>query len=463
MSSPCNDDLWIETSGITRIFVDELFGQFRYDLDTKRNCDRVGSPRLMLLYGDNGAGKTTIIKTLFHLLAHIDKAGHKAKLKDIRFKVFQVDLVNSISVIASRKDYRHAGYQLSVVRNGSLIAQADYFMEDERDALPPPDESNPRDVFQYQMAQMQRREEREENHKQVIKALESLDIRMLWVTDRRKTRTTMRDLHRSPGAVLSRRQGHLFDDPDEEENDGPAFSLSGAVRQIGSWATRRALSGKDQGDEDVNEVYANIIEKLADAREPMAPPLPNTTLLIDALAELEGRSARYARFGLTKPLRMQKTIATIKQMDDSTKLTAIEVLEPYINSLRAKFDALEPIMTQLSQFATTLNSFYQTKKVSLNVSRGLRITSSNQETLSPTMLSSGEGQLLYILASTLMAQERASLFIVDEPEISLNAIWQRKLLGSLLDITQGAKIQFLMATHSIELLTQYSEFVLDLK
>jgi ABC-type glutathione transport system ATPase component len=79
------------------------------------------------------------------------------------------------------------------------------------------------------------------------------------------------------------------------------------------------------------------------------------------------------------------------------------------------------------------------------------------------MLSSGEGQLLFLLASTIVARERSSLFMIDEPELSLNVAWQRQLVKSLLELTRDSSVQFVLATHSIELLTRYSEFVLDLE
>jgi ABC-type glutathione transport system ATPase component len=148
-------------------------------------------------------------------------------------------------------------------------------------------------------------------------------------------------------------------------------------------------------------------------------------------------------------------------MKPTAQVTALDILKPYAEGLRARFDALEPIMIQLEQFTSVLESFYTTKRVNLNVRQGLRIIA-NRQVISPEMLSSGEGQLLYILASTLMAKEQATLFIIDEPEISLNVRWQRQLLRSILDITAETNIQFLMATHSIELLAMYGDFVLEL-
>lgn len=53
--------------------------------------------------------------------------------------------------------------------------------------------------------------------------------------------------------------------------------------------------------------------------------------------------------------------------------------------------------------------------------------------------------------------------MIDEPEISLNIKWQRQLIQSLLDITDGATIQFIFASHSIELLSQHKDRVIKVE
>ena len=78
------------------------------------------------------------------------------------------------------------------------------------------------------------------------------------------------------------------------------------------------------------------------------------------------------------------------------------------------------------------------------------------------MLSSGEKQLLLLFCNIITAREQASIFIIDEPELSLNVVWQRKLVNALLAFSEGSSIQLILASHSIELLTQYDQNVCDL-
>jgi predicted ATPase len=61
-----------------------------------------------------------------------------------------------------------------------------------------------------------------------------------------------------------------------------------------------------------------------------------------------------------------------------------------------------------------------------------------------------------------VAKQRPSVFIIDEPELSLNVKWQRMLVSSLLAAAKDAQMQFVLATHSIELLARYNAYVVEL-
>jgi predicted ATP-binding protein involved in virulence len=57
---------------------------------------------------------------------------------------------------------------------------------------------------------------------------------------------------------------------------------------------------------------------------------------------------------------------------------------------------------------------------------------------------------------------RTAIFIIDEPELSLNVKWQRRIVQSLLDCAEGASVQFIMASHSMEVLAAHRKHVVQL-
>ena len=138
------------------------------------------------------------------------------------------------------------------------------------------------------------------------------------------------------------------------------------------------------------------------------------------------------------------------------------VIKPYVDGIKARLDALEKIQKSIATFVRSVNSFYSNKEVKFHLAKGLTIQTPDGETLNPTLLSSGEKQLLLLFCNILTAQDQQSIFIIDEPELSLNVKWQRQLIQALLDCTRGGRMQFILATHSIELLALHQHNVLRL-
>ena len=109
-----------------------------------------------------------------------------------------------------------------------------------------------------------------------------------------------------------------------------------------------------------------------------------------------------------------------------------------------------------------LESFFSRKSIGLDVRNKMSILSNDHKELRPSMLSSGEKQLVLLLCNAITARNDGTIFIIDEPEISLNVKWQRRLIQALLTCLDGVESQLVMATHSIEILSQYKEFVVPL-
>ena len=68
------------------------------------------------------------------------------------------------------------------------------------------------------------------------------------------------------------------------------------------------------------------------------------------------------------------------------------------------------------------------------------------EQLSPYQLSSGEKQMLVILLTVLVEDNRHSVLLMDEPEVSLHIEWQQKLIEMITDLNPN--VQIILTTHS---------------
>ncbi|EIC2299293.1 AAA family ATPase [Vibrio cholerae] len=72
-------------------------------------------------------------------------------------------------------------------------------------------------------------------------------------------------------------------------------------------------------------------------------------------------------------------------------------------------------------------------------------------------LSSGEQQLIAILGRLCTANELASTFITDEPELSLHLDWQRKILPTIKELSPDTQI--IVATHSPAIISDDANMV----
>ena len=68
------------------------------------------------------------------------------------------------------------------------------------------------------------------------------------------------------------------------------------------------------------------------------------------------------------------------------------------------------------------------------------------EKISPYILSSGEKQLLVIMLTALVQENRPAVLFMDEPEISLHIEWQQKLISLIR--TLNPNVQIILCTHS---------------
>ncbi|WP_336668968.1 ATP-binding protein [Enterobacter asburiae] len=70
----------------------------------------------------------------------------------------------------------------------------------------------------------------------------------------------------------------------------------------------------------------------------------------------------------------------------------------------------------------------------------------NQVVLPLSKLSSGERQLIYILATAANTCGKKTLFLMDEPEVSLHLSWQEKIVDAIMNINPN--MQIVAVTHS---------------
>jgi ABC-type sulfate/molybdate transport systems ATPase subunit len=142
-------------------------------------------------------------------------------------------------------------------------------------------------------------------------------------------------------------------------------------------------------------------------------------------------------------------------MPPSRFYIAEQVLEPFLRGNEARLEALKPLYIALTSAVNSVNDLFLNKHIKLHLAEGLYIWTLDGDPLRPDQLSSGEQELLILFCEVISALRPDTILFVDEPELSLNVSWQRNLMSALLRCASGSDVQFVIATHSIEMLARY--------
>ncbi|MBJ8433647.1 AAA family ATPase [Acinetobacter pittii] len=149
------------------------------------------------------------------------------------------------------------------------------------------------------------------------------------------------------------------------------------------------------------------------------------------------------------------------------------VLSSYLDDIIQRIDTCAELAERINLFKESVNSLLQFKNIDIHPAFGLivekkkdkdrvqdekeivdkkKIKSFNNGDFSINLLSSGEKHLIILLGDLIFNTKYGSVVLIDEPEISLHAAWQKKLLGLIEKISQINNFNVLIATHSFTLI-----------
>jgi predicted ATP-binding protein involved in virulence len=139
------------------------------------------------------------------------------------------------------------------------------------------------------------------------------------------------------------------------------------------------------------------------------------------------------------------------------------VLSVYIDDVKQKLEVFRDLRERIELFLELLNRRFLFKQVRIDKSQGLVFQTESGQELPPTALSTGEQHEVVILYQLLFLTLPDSLVLIDEPEISLHVAWQKPFLKDLSRIAELSKVDFLIATHSPQIISNRWDLTVELK
>lgn len=453
---------------ISTIRVSSLFGLYTYSIPTDGELSNAA-----ILYGDNGVGKSTLLRLVFHLLSAGNNRGHRTALYKTEFRELEVILSSGVTLKASTLgNQTEKSLALEIILQDKKLAIWEYrpriegrYSEDET-VFVELDEKG-RHVIRTISTRRQDRELKgvPRGEKAYLDALKK-HVPALFIlnADRRLDSDSVAD----PSDEVELRRTMQFGEPkriNELVARSREIALSQALSSAARWISRKAVQGTNLGSMNVHSVYGDVLKHLVGrgnrSTEENSSPVSIPELL-DQLHAIDSKSKEHARYELATHLPTNDFKKALGGRATTKTALAAELINPYVKSVERRLAAVEPIYQLIDRFVMIVNGLLTDKRIDFKLSQGFTIQNRLQAPLSPAQLSSGEQQLLLLFCYVLTARDTPTIFMIDEPEISLNIKWQRQLVQSLLDITEGASIQFVFASHSMELLAQHRSRVVKL-
>ena len=415
---------------IESIKVEKLFGLYDYVLcKTQKDSDN-----LIILYGDNGTGKSTILRMIYCLFSTQKTAGHKSQLANIAFKRIEIKLFNDDTVIAERNnvnDQLVGSYNLLYIRDGETVASCSMKSKiDENGEYSIP-------VFDNDIEDVK-----------ISKYLSMFqNLKILYIRDNRKEINAANDDSYNARSV---NKYFLRDRSNERKEE-----IEKEIELLQEWIINKALTATKKGEEGTSDIYTKILMQFSpnNKNKQFIPSLGEIKEKIRSIAE---KTESYVSMGFISKPDYQSVLSIIDKVQQKDIESVCNILSPYIEMQENKLSALDDLVETISHFNNSLNNYLYRKTISYSVSKGFEIKPLGmKETIDLKNLSSGEKQLIILFSMVIRKSEECPIIIIDEPEISLNIKWQRMLMDTLQYFVKNSNTQFIIATHSFELLSSH--------
>lgn len=431
----------MDTRKIDKISAKGIIGLYDYDINFTD-----GNPELKAIYSENGCGKTNLLR-----LIHCVTSGSSVELQ----KIFSIPF-NELEIKAS-------GKRISFTR--STNKSIDLNIYNESDEVVFFKELNPGDL--KNMSDPELGDEIQDKYRDISLNVCNHTGNSVYLGTNRLNDV---DLQANRIARIRWRMGRRNESG--EEYDPVDLVIDSVLDELSNSLIRNAqrVTITSRGRLGVySQIVKNVfndnnnsdgVNSSTEAKNSILEKIKEIDNLEYKNLVSEYELINFAEYNSIKNMVSNPPRANAKQF-----LNLYPILMPYFGSLAEKIQDVSPAARLIGSFIESINTMFRDKEIKYSMQRGFRVRSNiaseegkNEIYVDPSMLSSGEKHIIFLLAKVIISATRGdSLLIIDEPEISLGIQWQRLFVKYVQECAYESNLQIVMATHSPLILEDYND------
>ncbi len=188
---------------------------------------------------------------------------------------------------------------------------------------------------------------------------------------------------------------------------------------------------------------------------------------ISKLEKIKNEKTIYANMYKSVHYRRSKVLEQIeKNIDniDNVSSEIVKFIDLYLDNITKKNNFIMSYIAPFKTFEKIINELFKGKRVFIKLDASVKdifsIISESNDRIDIKHLSSGEKNIILIFFHFLFQMQNNTLFMIDEPELSLHIDWQEHIVKYFTEYSNNNQI--LVVTHSPDIIQGYREYIINL-
>lgn len=406
-----------------------------------------------VIYGDNGCGKSTLLRLINAILEQQDSVLLNEKVEEINIRYTndaneeqEVSIVKreqEVPVIKEDEDDSEQrfitvyGYDWTELKQSELVSMTSILFGVNRGIA---NNFNISADYLYSYISRTRYIDNFRSREEAQAFCDSLS-RNINLNQRRRKGVNIRNRYDFSSAVLT------IDNVDMSVIEELLIARFYLAQRVSVARVQKALFdtlAAACGSADIEKVEDTFLEEMLSA---------NKEKLIDTLKQMEKNTLSDEIISI---LSGKDSDIIVKECQDNVLLAKL------IANMSIELEKEEAVLQSIGTLTNVFNEYIGPDKYMEITENSILVKFRHStETHRIDSLSSGEKHLLVLLTIFIIEGRERKLLMIDEPEISLNIKWQRRLMPLLSELAPNAQI--IVASHSPSIAKSNSKFLVELR